>query len=238
MSSNKEEFIRAPPVSEADLPKQSARSRKRPVNVVSGPTLVMDMSWSCFMDDHLMKKVVSQISMAYSFNKSSANSLPIAFTSMNDEWRALFKRVNGDNWNRDMVTFSDAPVHEKFRTEELVYLTADTDNVCTKLDPGKCYVIGCLLDHNSKKGVTRDFALKHGIRMERLPISEHIKMDGRQVLTINHVAEILIRFCNNGADWGRALVDTIPARKNPRLLEEDKPEPAQQPQARSRCNIQ
>lgn len=236
MSANKEETIHSPPVSQPKSPKQNSHMRKRPVNVISGPTIIMDMGWSCYMNDHLMKKVVSQLSMAYSFNKSSSNSLPIAFTSMNDEWRALFKRVNGDNWNKDMVKFYDEPVYEKYSTKDLVYLTADTENVCTKLDPNKCYIIGCILDHNSKKGVTRDFAIKHGIRMERLPINEYIKMDGRHVLTINHVAEILIRLCNNGSNWGKALVETIPPRKNPQIIkkEEDKPEEVKS----SWCGIQ
>ena len=122
----------------------------------------------------------------------------------------------------------------------MVYLTADTDNVCTKLDPSKYYIIGCLLDHNSKKGVTRDFAVKNNIRMERLPISENITMEGRHVLTINHVAEILIRV-GNGLSWGEALIQTIPQRKNPKLisnLENNKNEKQEESGTMKLCEIQ
>ncbi|KAH0786503.1 tRNA methyltransferase 10 A [Histomonas meleagridis] len=155
--------------------------------------------------------------MAYSFNKASNFSLPMIFTSMNPTWDALFNRVSAFGWNKKIVTFHNESLLDVFQTKDLIYLTADTDNVCMKLDPSKYYIIGCLLDHNSKKGVTRDFALKNNIRMERLPISEHIKMEGRQVLTINHVAEILVRV-GNGLSWGEALVQTIPQRKNPILI--------------------
>lgn len=38
-------------------------------------------------------------------------------------------------------------------------------------------------------------------------------MSTLSVLTINHVAEILVRVAN-GADWATALLETIPPRKN------------------------
>jgi Trm5-related predicted tRNA methylase len=41
---------------------------------------------------------------------------------------------------------------ELFSREEVVYLTADSDNVLKHIDHSKVYVIGGLLDHNSEKG--------------------------------------------------------------------------------------
>lgn len=201
----------------APPPKRS--NRKKQVNVAEGPGIIMDMAWDDCMNDHLQKKVISQVSMAYSFDKLADKSLPIVFTSVNQRWQELLHRVNAYSWNKQLVRFEQKPLTEAVPIDKIVYLTADTDNVCTSLDPDKFYVIGCILDHNSKKGVTREFAEKHGIRMERLPIAENIVMDGRHVLTINHVAEILIRVAN-GKDWATALIETIPQRKNPRKKEE------------------
>lgn len=175
------------------------------------------MDWDRYMDEHLQRKVVSQIVMSYGFNKSSATVLPMIFTSVNQRWHELLHRVNAFSWNSKIVTFHDKSLVNTLPRGDLVYLTPDTENVCTKLDPSKYYIIGCLLDHNQHKGVTKAFAEKHNIRMERLPIGEYVQMEGRKVLTINHCAQILIRVAN-GDDWAKALVDTIPARKNPQAV--------------------
>ena len=50
----------------------------------------------------------------------------------------------------------------------------------------------------------------------RLPISEHIDMSTRHVLTVNHVYEILLQQHNVG-DWKTALEIVIPARKGAQI---------------------
>jgi tRNA (guanine9-N1)-methyltransferase len=40
---------------------------------------------------------------------------------------------------------------EKFEREELVYLTADSPNVLSQVDPAKVYVIGGIVDRNRYK---------------------------------------------------------------------------------------
>ena len=55
-------------------------------------------------------------------------------------------------------------------------------------------------------------------------------MEGRKVLTVNTVAEILVRVIN-GEGWGNALCHSIASRKNPVVIkdagdkkQDDKPE--------------
>jgi tRNA (guanine9-N1)-methyltransferase len=214
-------------------------SRKHVPVVLPGPRLIMDMSWGSLMSEHTQRKVISQVSMAYSFNKQSQKALPMIFTSVDEQWRGLLQRVDAFHWKAEIVTITQQSFLEAVPLTELVYLTADTTNVLTTVDPTKAYIIGCLIDHNSKKGVTRDFAVEHGIRMERLPIQEFITMDGRVVLTINHVTELLVRVAN-GLDWKTALLQTIPQRKNPREKPEAKPasEPGPKPEPSSGwCNV-
>lgn len=43
-------------------------------------------------------------------------------------------------------------LEELWRPQDIVYLTADSDNVLQTLDNNKIYVIGGLVDHNSHKG--------------------------------------------------------------------------------------
>lgn len=203
-------------------PASKKADRHKKIVVAEGPTLIMDMSWRNDMNEHSQKKVIQQISIAYSINKKADASLPFIFTSVDAVWDILLKRVNAYQWNKNIVRFeNESLLNINIPLKDMVYLTADTDNICTTVDPSKYYIIGCLLDHNSKKGVTHDFAVKNNIRMERLPIPEYITMEGRHVLTINHVAEIMIRVAN-GIDWGDAFIQTIPSRKLPRKLENQK----------------
>lgn len=226
---------------EVDVEKRKARRARKNSNIVvlPGPKIIMDMQWGALMNDHTSKKLISQISLAYAFDKLAEKSIPMIFTSMDLKWRELINRVNGNMWNNNIIQYKNESLVDAFPKEDLIYLTADTDNICTKLDPTKCYIIGCLIDHNSHKNITRDYAIRHGLKMERLPIPEHITMDGRQVLTVNQVVEILVRYVNCN-DWTKSLLETIPQRKQPKSVANKQPEPkVQEVQEESswRCRI-
>lgn len=201
-------------------PAKKKANRHKEIVVAKGPILIMDMSWGDFMNEHNQKKVVQQLQIAYAFDKKADLSIPFIFTSVDLTWHQLFHRVNAFKWNKNIASFEQKSLLDiNIPLEDMIYLTADTDNVCTSVDPTKYYIIGCILDHNSKKGVTHDFAVQHKIKMERLPIPEYITMEGRHVLTINHVAEIMIRVAN-GIGWADAFVQTIPSRKLPKKLQD------------------
>ena len=51
-----------------------------------------------------------------------------------------------------------------------------------------------------------------GVRTAKLPITEHVKLTGSRVLTVNHVVNILIKWLGC-QDWKAALLESIPARK-------------------------
>ena len=188
--------------------------KKANINLAKGPTIIMDLQWDHFMNIHTQKKLISQLSMSYAKSKSAKISVPMLFTSLSETWKPYLERINYTQWNSKIVTMTEKSLVDCVDNKDIIYLTADTDNVCMTLDPTKYYVIGCLIDHNSKKNATRDYALQHNLRLERLPIPEFIEMEGRHVLTVNQVAEILIRVIN-GENWGDAFCHVIPARKKP-----------------------
>jgi tRNA (guanine9-N1)-methyltransferase len=207
------------PLADAAAP-PAKRSKRPPLSVASGPRIIMDMNWSECMNEYLQRKVISQVTVAYSFNRGCPTSLPMLFTSVGPLWEELLGRLKARHWPKEMVSFTSDSLLDAAPLEDVIYLSPDSDNVCMELNPSKSYVVGCFIDHNSMKGATRAFADSHGIRTERLPIAEFISIDGGNVLTINQVVEILVRVAN-GATWKEALLQTIPGRKNPKQLNED-----------------
>ena len=95
---------------------------------------------------------------------------------------------------------------------ETVYLTSDSPNVLDRLKPYSTYIIGGLVDKNRHKGTCYKAAMNHGCKTARLPIDEYMQIEGRQVLTVNHVNEIMVKWLEYG-DWGKAFLEVIPRRK-------------------------
>ncbi|KAG0046523.1 tRNA (guanine(9)-N(1))-methyltransferase [Gryganskiella cystojenkinii] len=96
--------------------------------------------------------------------------------------------------------------------KKIVYLSADSPNTITQLDPGTCYVMGGIVDKNRYPFLCQNKAETLGLETAQLPIGEYIQMSSRRVLTVNQVFEILLHFieCN---DWKEAFLKVIPQRK-------------------------
>ncbi|KAI4161014.1 MAG: hypothetical protein LQ342_005177 [Letrouitia transgressa] len=101
---------------------------------------------------------------------------------------------------------------ENVQTGELVYLTSDSPDTLTQLQPHSTYVLGGLVDRNRHKGLCYKRAKDRGIKTAKLPIAEYMQMASRFVLTTNHVMEIMLRYLELG-DWGQALLHVVPKRK-------------------------
>ncbi|CDR88982.1 related to TRM10-tRNA methyltransferase [Sporisorium scitamineum] len=122
---------------------------------------------------------------------------------------------------------------------DAIYLTADTDDTLTQLEPGKTYIIGGIVDKNRYKGLCRAKADRLGIRAAKLPLSQEMLQAvernvrsqgesiqdesaadgdgekgfaGRKVLTVNQVVEILTAWTET-RDWVEALEKALPRRK-------------------------
>lgn len=113
----------------------------------------------------------------------------------------------------------------------LVYLTGDSPNVLTSLEPGKTYILGGIVDRNRYKSLCLNKAIELGIEHAQLPIGEHLpEMGTRKVLTVNQVYEILVNWVQGeevevqegetlseeekqGRRWRDALRKAMPERK-------------------------
>ncbi|ETN68419.1 tRNA (guanine-N(1)-)-methyltransferase [Necator americanus] len=172
--------------------------------------VAIDMSFDDMMSEKDCRRTVQQLNWSYSANRRSPEPLQFYITSFTGKCRKIYDRIES-NRNQDIFLKTE-PLDDLFEAEEVVYLTADSENILSNVEDSKIYVIGGLVDHNSHKGLCLDLAVRRGYGHARLPIDEFVEMKTRKVLTINHVFEILVHYTNNN-DWEKAFFAVIPLRK-------------------------
>ena len=101
---------------------------------------------------------------------------------------------------------------EDFDPVNVIYLTAEADEVISEVEPGTIYVIGGMVDRNRLPGICHERAKEMNLKTRRIPIRENIKFNARCVLTVNHVFEILVNRMN-GKCWRESLLSVLPNRK-------------------------
>ncbi|XP_017078402.1 tRNA methyltransferase 10 homolog A [Drosophila eugracilis] len=179
----------------------------------SGISVAIDLNYDDLMQERDIAKCVKQCLRIYTINRRSAKPSKLHFTGIrrNGHIHESFKKNDGwENWNVEY--HFDRSHSDVFDTSQLVYLTCESDQVLDKLLPSCTYVIGGLVDHNHFKGLCHSRATKSGIATARLPLSEHVDMKTRAVLSTYHVFELLTKVAA-GQDWTSAILDTIPTRK-------------------------
>ncbi|XP_039032908.1 tRNA methyltransferase 10 homolog A-like [Hibiscus syriacus] len=87
----------------------------------------------------------------------------------------------------------------------------DSETVLHELDPAKVYIVGRLVDRNRWKGITMKKAEEQGIRTAKFPIGDSMKMSSSQLLTVNQVIEILLKFLET-KDWKASFFHVVPQR--------------------------
>ncbi|KAM6585552.1 hypothetical protein CsatB_012554 [Cannabis sativa] len=185
-----------------------------------GQNIIIDMEFSHLMTPSEINSLVQQIMYCYAVNGRCTNPGHLWLTGCAGEVGTQLQRLPGfDKWiiEKDNRPYIEALQDQK---EHLVYLTADSETVLDELDPKKMYIVGGLVDRNRWKGITMKKAQEQGIQTAKLPIGNYLKMASSQVLTVNQVIEILIKFLET-KDWKDSFFQVIPQRK---ICEADKEE--------------
>ncbi|XP_057765091.1 tRNA (guanine(9)-N1)-methyltransferase isoform X2 [Salvia miltiorrhiza] len=187
---------------------------------VNGQNVVIDLEFAHLMTSTELSSLVQQIMYCYAINGRCALPAHIWLTGCKGEMQNQLMRIPGyDRW---LIEKEDQSYIEAFQDqkENLVYLTADSENSLDELDLKSIYIIGGLVDRNRWKGLTMNKANEQGIKTAKLPIGSYLKMSSSQVLTVNQVVEILLKFLES-RDWKHSFFQVIPLRKRGEAGSED-----------------
>ncbi|XP_074269513.1 tRNA (guanine(9)-N1)-methyltransferase [Silene latifolia] len=177
-----------------------------------GQSIVIDLEFADLMTESELHSLVQQIMYCYAVNGRSTSPCHLWLTGCEGTMDSQLKRIPGvDKWviEKESRSYIEALQDQK---ENLVYLTADSETVLEDLDPKKMYIIGGLVDRNRWKGLTMKKAQEQGIQTAKLPIGNYLKMSSSQVLTVNQVVEILLKYLEI-RDWKTSFFQVIPQRK-------------------------
>ena len=198
--------------------REAAKAEAAAAAAAAGPTpvCVIDLDFDDLMDEQEVRSLVQQLMYSYGANKRAARPLRFHLTSLCGRIERQLRHIDGvERWQ---VTRSRESYLDAFPREQLVYLSSDSSELLTDLEPDTAYVIGGLVDHNRHKGLTQARAERAGVRTARLPIDEHMQMSQRRVLAVNHVFEILLHHTQHG-DWSAAFAQAMPQRRGATLKE-------------------
>ncbi|KNA03962.1 hypothetical protein SOVF_204210 [Spinacia oleracea] len=177
-----------------------------------GQNIVIDLEFSNLMKPNELNSLVQQIMYCYAVNSRCTSPGHLWLTGCEGNMGDHLNRLPGfDKWiiEKENRSYIEALQEQK---ENLVYLTADAETVLDDLDPKKIYIIGGLVDRNRWKGLTMKKAEEQGIKAAKLPIGNYLKMSSSQVLTVNQVVEILLKYLEM-KDWKASFFQVIPQRK-------------------------
>lgn len=184
--------------------------------------LCLDCSFEDAMSEKEIASLASQIRYCYSYNKKSPNPCLWTATSLSGRTLELLEKETGYfEWIHRCYTDTSLSLEDYYKDKHnVVYLTSDSDNTITELDNDKIYVIGGIVDRNRLKGVAKRRAEELGVATAKLPLAEHLeRMPATRVLTCNHVFDILLKYRACGNDWGKALQQVLPSRKEAEFKE-------------------
>lgn len=186
-------------------------------------SVAIDLSFDDLMTDKDLSSCASQLLRVYTNNRRAKRPIPLHFTGLNEEGKLYEKLQRNDGWRNWDVFPNKKSFMDLFDKEKIIYLTSESENVLDELEKGAVFIIGGLVDHNHHKNLTLDLAQKSNIRTARLPLSEHLIMKTRTVLTINQVFDIILAI-SEGESWKNALIQALPQRKNIKLRQDDEVE--------------
>ncbi|RLN73121.1 hypothetical protein BBJ28_00002785 [Nothophytophthora sp. Chile5] len=145
--------------------------------------IAIDLSFDHIMNEKEIRSLANQLKISYGIVKQMHEPFQLIFCNANGSLQRLLEGFGADHWFIQWRHNVDS-LDEVFQSSELVYLSPDSPNVLSSMDPKKTYVIGGIVDKSRKKRL------------------DHI-------LNVNTVIEVLVNFQELG-DWQQALEKALP----------------------------
>lgn len=185
-------------------------------SMMFGQPLVFDFSYESNMSRYEMTNTVSQMINVEGYNRRSTDPFHLHFCNLQPGGtysQELVKRYGAETLDRLLITSTDRQHVDIFPREQLVYLTADSQNVLRKFDHSKVYIIGALVDRSIQSRVSLANAKRLKLATARLPLDEFLEWGaGGKNLTLDQMIRIMLTIKETG-DWHKAL-QFVPKRKH------------------------
>jgi tRNA (guanine9-N1)-methyltransferase len=183
------------------------------------PKIVIDCQFDNRMSQKEQNRLAAQLRRAYASNKACLNPVHLILCSLSEN-SEFFKLCC--NKNEGFANYALDRREESVKdclscpSDQIVYLSPDSPNVLSELDPLKVYVIGGLVDETTNTNISLTFSNQNNFATAKLPIDEYFvaeKGSGtfKKVLTINQVFDILLEWYKT-KDWIKAISVGLPER--------------------------
>lgn len=211
------------------VPSKKEREEENLEKIKKGIILIIDCGFDDLMNERDLISLTRQIAFAYSENRKAERPFDYILYDVDEKlWDKLkinsFEKWKGvklvkkgeyksiDEYLLDYSIKRDFKI-ENFKKDDIIYLTADSENEINDLQENKAYIIGGIVDRNRFKNITYNKSKQLGISHAKLPIGEYIHLSSSKVMTTNHVFSMLTHYNSTKRDWKDAFMSIIPKRK-------------------------
>ena len=195
--------------------KRNEKWQERFKNNSSKHEIYLDCSFEEKMTYSEVNSLATQIRYCYAINKKAKHPVQLSCSSLSGETLNHLQNISGfSRWYHKAFFHTDQDIIGSYNNKsKLVYLTSDSENILTKLEDNKIYIIGGIVDRGKLKDVSLRRAEKNGIQTAKLPINEYLSLVSTKVLTCNHVFDILLKLKEKEGNWKDAILAVLPKKK-------------------------
>ncbi len=183
-----------------------------------GIPIIIDCGFEELMMEKEIHSMANQINFIYSRFRKMHNPFRLILFNVGEKTYISLNKQGFSFWKGVEVIKSSENLDWNYLSshlsKDLMYLTGDSSNEITSISNHFAYIIGGIVDRNRYKGLTLKIAEDNSLRHGKLPISNYIGLKTSQILTTNHVFDLLASFSeSDDKDWKKAFETIIPKRK-------------------------